>query len=64
MGVEDGMSRCAHPRAMGTSGDVLTNGTPRRVLHGDALGLGALPQSALLFVGEPQSHGHDRKVSV
>ena len=40
--------------------DVVANRSAGGILHRDPLGLGPLPESGLLGLGESQRHGHDR----
>jgi hypothetical protein len=44
--------------------DELSDGPSGSLLHGDALGVGALAEGRLLVSGEAKRHGHIEMVSV
>ena len=58
MDRNDVMRGGGHPIAVGPAGDVVPDGPPGGVLHRDPFSLSPLAQRRLLFVGEPQGHGH------
>jgi hypothetical protein len=57
------LGRCVHAIVVTASGDIVPDRPSSRLLHGDSLRRGTLPQRGLLRRSKSQDHGHGLTVS-